>query len=159
MISRINNNNYIVSRISGPKELLYVESKVNCRHYIVERPRRQQDRELNAKYTFSTLNKHYIHNEEAFHHSLAVMSALGSTDSIEAPSRRITRIQFGPQHAIKWAAYKVDGVIYFAPYAVGYSSVSDILVKQLKSQKTHLATITFDPTMALDADLSGANAE
>ena len=159
MISRINNNNYVMSRMSGPKELLYVESTVNYQHYVVERPRRLQDRELNAKYTFNTPNKHYIHNDEVFNHSLAVMSKLGSTESIEALSRRITRIQFGPQHTIKWAAYKVDGIIYFAPYAVGYSSVSDILVKQLKSQKTHLETIVFDPTMALDADLSGANQE
>ena len=159
MISRINNNSYIMSRMSGPKELLYVESTVHCRHYIVEHHRRQQNCKLNAKYTFNTPNKHYIHNDEVFNHSLAVMSKLGSTESIEVANRRITRIQFGPQHAIKWAAYKVDGVIYFAPYAVGYSSVSDILVKQLKSQKTHLATITFDPTMALDADLSGANEE
>jgi len=158
MIGRINNNNYIMSRMSGPKELLYVESTVNCRHYVVERPRRLQDRELNAKYTFNTPNKHFIHNDEVLNHSLAVMSALGSTESIEVTSRRITRIQFGPQHTIKWAAYKVDGAIYLAPYAVGYSSVSDILVKQPKSQKARLE-ITFDPTTALDADLSGANEE
>lgn len=159
MISRINNNNYVMSRMSGPKELLYVERKVNYLHYVVEQPRRSQDCELNAKYTLNTPNKHYIHNEEILNHSLAVMSKLGSTESIETSSRRITRIQFGPQHTIKWAAYKVDGVIYFAPYAVGYSSVSDILVRKLKLQKTHLATIVFDPTMALDADLSGANQE
>ena len=157
MISRINNNDYIASRMSGPKELIYVESKVNCRHYVVERPRRQQDCKLNAKYTFSTPNKHYIHNKEAFHHSLTAMSALGLTDSIEVTNRRITRIQFSPQHTIKWAAYKVDDEIYLAPYSVGYSSLSDIFVKQPKAQKSHLATITFDPTMALDADLSGAN--
>lgn len=159
MISRINNNDYITSRTSGPKELIFVESLGSYRHYVVERPRRQQDCQLNAEYTFNAANKYYIHNKEVFNHSLAIMSALGSTESIKVTSRRITRIQFGPQHTIKWAAYKVDGVIYFAPYAVGYSSVSDILVKQLKSQKTHLATITFDPTMALDADLSGANQE
>jgi hypothetical protein len=159
MVSRINNNNYVMSRMSGPKELLYVESMANYLHYVAERPRRSQDCELNAKYTSNTPNKHYIHNKEIFDHSLAVMSKLGSTESIEAPRRRITRIQFGPQHTIKWAIYKADGVIYFAPYAVGYSSISDILVKQLKSQKPHLATITFEPTMALDADLSGANQE
>ena len=157
MISRINSNDYIVSRMSGPKELIYVESTVNCRHYVVERPRRQQDCKLNAKYTFNTPNKHYIHNEEVFHHSLAVMSALGSTESIEVTSRRITRIQFSSQHAIKWAAYRADGESYFAPYIVGYRSVSDILIKQLKAPKIRLVTITLDPTMALDADLSGAN--
>ena len=128
-------------------------------HYVVERTRRQQNYELDAKYTFTTPNKHYIHNAEVFNHSLAVMSALGSTESIKVTSRRITRIQFGPQHTIKWAAYKADGVIYFAPYIVGYRSVSDILIKQLRAQKVSLETIVLDPTMALDADFSGANQE
>ena len=159
MISRINSNNYIVSRTSGPKELLYVESTVNCRHYIVEHHRRQQDCKLDAKYTFNTPNKHYIHNDEVFNHSLAVMSKLGSAESIEVANRRITRIQFSPQHTIKWAAYRVDSEIYFAPYIVGYRSVSDILIKRLKAPKIHLETIVFDPTAALDADFSGANAE
>ena len=159
MISRINNNNYIVSRMSGPRELVYVEGTVNCRRSVIEQPRRPRNYELNAEYTFNTSKKHYIHNEAVFNYSLAIMSALGSAEFIEVASRRITRIQFSPQYTIKWAIYRVDGEIYAAPYNIGYSSVSDILIKQPNAPKIPLVTITFDPTMALDADLSGANAE
>ena len=86
------------------------------------------------------------------------LSKLGKAEQFELPLRVVVRIQFAPQVAVKWGAYRVDDVIYFAPRTVALPSVSDIRIKPVRSKRPRQTVIEL-PTMLLDADMSGINQE
>jgi hypothetical protein len=140
---RIGTNDYVMSVLSGQRELLFIEY-TNKEHYcILEQPRRKPGiNPGDSGYIFVYRSSKPVLSKTLFEQSLNAFKSKFKFEFFECNGRVITRIQFGPQQSIKWAAYKVEGVVCFAPYKVDKCSVSDIYIRD--AYRAHERHVTFE---------------
>lgn len=141
MLQRVNNNDYVVSTRTGARELLYLTSKKHEDFSVFEQCRRvigitPTDRNYRTNYRSA---RRMLCNE-LFHISMEALKPLGFVSTFDTTQTTIVRVQFRPQHVIKWAAYRFEDMIYFAPRTVALASMSDILLKPPAQKRRNIKT-------------------
>lgn len=142
---RISVNDYVMSVSTGQRELLFIEYTKREHYCVLEQPRRRQDvKPGDPKYLMVHRSVKRIPCKSLFDQAKKVFTSKFESEIFVCEGRTITRVQFGPQVSVKWAAYKVDNAIYFAPYTVGNQCVSDIYIRDV--YRARPKRVTFEST-------------
>lgn len=129
---RVGVNDYVLTTSSGPRELLFISWKSHSGHFVLEQSRRPDTPtdDLKTSYEIGHRHRRQFPSESLYLHSLKLIRSFNnSVTVITTPKLIIERYQFDYPNSIKWAPYRIDGKVYFAPYKVGPLSRADILLK------------------------------
>lgn len=129
---RVGVNDYVLTTSNGPRELLFISWKGHSGHFAMEQSRRPDTPAEDSKTTYEISHRHrrQFPSESLYLHSLKLIRGFNnSVTVITTPKLMIERYQFDFPNSIKWAPYRIDGKIYFAPYKIAPLSTADILLK------------------------------